>query len=279
MKNLYLLQTDKPSRLYFDTDLQSYELSKEVGENNSCSKNQYLYITKDEEIKEGDWCIDKHNVVYKQETDKIFTKFNGVKKIILTTDSDLIADGVQSIDDEFLEWFIKNPNCEEVEIHNLRIKNQETGEILHYRYEIDTPKEEKWDKLNKEFDSALDSEFGSEKFKHPKVFSENGNELFFDEEGKLIKEETLDEGAEKYAEGKSSNSTFRNTHIRDFKAGADWQSKTMYNEVDMKQFAFECVANFLSNNDNEVEMELVDVITNRIDIGFEQFLIKESKKH
>jgi len=27
------------------------------------------------------------------------------KKIILTTDQDLIKDGVQSIDDEFLEWF------------------------------------------------------------------------------------------------------------------------------------------------------------------------------
>jgi hypothetical protein len=30
------------------------------------------------------------------------------KKIILTTDLDLIKDGVQSIDNEFLEWFVKN---------------------------------------------------------------------------------------------------------------------------------------------------------------------------
>ena len=29
----------------------------------------------------------------------------GYKKIILTTDDDIINDGVQSIDDEFLEWF------------------------------------------------------------------------------------------------------------------------------------------------------------------------------
>jgi hypothetical protein len=35
-------------------------------------------------------------------------------KIILTTDRDLIADDVQAIDDEFLEWFVKNPSCEEV---------------------------------------------------------------------------------------------------------------------------------------------------------------------
>jgi hypothetical protein len=38
-----------------------------------------------------------------------------VCKIILTTDQDLIKDGVQAIDDEFLEWFVKNPSCEEVE--------------------------------------------------------------------------------------------------------------------------------------------------------------------
>ncbi len=36
------------------------------------------------------------------------------KKIILTTDQDLIKDGVQVIDDEFLEWFVKNPSCENV---------------------------------------------------------------------------------------------------------------------------------------------------------------------
>ena len=42
----------------------------------------YSLIVSDEEIKQGDWCVDKHDVVYKQETDKIFPKFNGAKKII-----------------------------------------------------------------------------------------------------------------------------------------------------------------------------------------------------
>jgi hypothetical protein len=36
----------------------------------------------------------------------------GYKKIILTDNKDLIKDGVQAIDDEFLEWFVKNPSCE-----------------------------------------------------------------------------------------------------------------------------------------------------------------------
>lgn len=37
-------------------------------------------------------------------------------KVILTTNKLLIKDGVQSIDDEFLEWFVKNSSCERVEI-------------------------------------------------------------------------------------------------------------------------------------------------------------------
>jgi hypothetical protein len=40
------------------------------------------------------------------------------EKIILTTDQDLIKDGIQPIDDEFLEWFVKNSSCESVEVAN-----------------------------------------------------------------------------------------------------------------------------------------------------------------
>jgi hypothetical protein len=39
---------------------------------------------------------------------KIIKCLKVAKKIILTTDLDLIKDGVQSIDNEFLEWFVKN---------------------------------------------------------------------------------------------------------------------------------------------------------------------------
>ena len=44
-----------------------------------------------------------------------------------------------------------------------------------------------------------------------------------------------------------------------------------YSEEDMKQFAWECVANFLSNSDNKVEMALVEVIMDRNSKQFEQF--------
>jgi len=56
-----------------------------------------------------------------------------------------------------------------------------------------------------------------------------------------------------------------------FIEGAKWQAERMYSEEDMKQFAWECVANFLSNNVNEVEMALVEVIIDRNSKQFEQF--------
>jgi len=82
-----------------------------------------LFITCDEKIKEGDWCLPFLNGIVDTVTDQqeVYKVKNGDsyyedKKIILTTDQDLIADGVQGIDDEFLEWFVKNPSCKEVEV-------------------------------------------------------------------------------------------------------------------------------------------------------------------
>ena len=58
-----------------------------------------------------------------------------VCKIILTTDPDLIKDGVQAIDDEFLHWFVKNPSCEWI---NVKYQYWEGK----YTYGIIIPKEE-----------------------------------------------------------------------------------------------------------------------------------------
>ena len=61
------------------------------------------------------------------------------------------------------------------------------------------------------------------------------------------------------------------SNVSSFVKGANWQAERMYSEEDLKQFAFECVANFLSNNDNKVEIKLVDVIIDRVNNKFEQF--------
>jgi len=73
-----------------------------------------IYITSDEEIKDGDWFLTDDKRVEKCAPDWRAREWH--KKIILTTDQDLIIDGVQAIDDEFLQWFVKNPSCEFVKV-------------------------------------------------------------------------------------------------------------------------------------------------------------------
>ena len=76
---------------------------------------QHIYITSDEEIKEGDWvyCLTENRLLVSNVS---YSKLDDRFKIILTTDQDLINDGIQAIDDEFLEWFVKNPSCEEIKV-------------------------------------------------------------------------------------------------------------------------------------------------------------------
>jgi hypothetical protein len=75
----------------------------------------HIYITSDEEIKEGDcvYCITENRLLISNVS---YSKLENRFKIILTTDPDLIKNGVQAIDDEFLEWFVNNPSCEEIKL-------------------------------------------------------------------------------------------------------------------------------------------------------------------
>jgi hypothetical protein len=123
MKNVHLLPTDKPSRLYQKEN--RFQLSTHPAIDWYISSASYkpvnIYITfSDEEIKEGDWYYHLerktvHNTSEKADYFVNNTKYGKFKKIILTTDQDLINDGVQDIEDEFLEWFVKNPSCEFVD--------------------------------------------------------------------------------------------------------------------------------------------------------------------
>ena len=119
MKNIHVLPTPKPSRLHEYDYLSPMRLSKEplkwrLGRN--------IYITNDEEIKEGDWCLFNRfpNVVSKATSN--MSSSGSAKKIILTDNTKLIKNGVQAIPDEFLEWFVKNPSCEEVEVEQEILK-------------------------------------------------------------------------------------------------------------------------------------------------------------
>jgi hypothetical protein len=122
MKNIHVLPTEKPSRLKQNKITKKYSLATK-GIDLTMYTPQNIYITSDEEIKED--YVFAYGVIIKVMMFDIETLYfvNGTKakredckKIILTTDQDLIKDGVQAIDDEFLEWFVKNPSCEFVEI-------------------------------------------------------------------------------------------------------------------------------------------------------------------
>ena len=202
MKNLHLLPTYKPSRLSI---LNSGKLNfgAEII-SSSNSKPQHIYITSDEEIKEGDgsWILDlRSNRKAKNINNHIKVWNENCKKITLTTDQDLIKDGVQAIDDEFLEWFVKNPSCEEVEVGYGWIRLTETD---NEGYWVSIP--------DKQFEMQQEEP----------------------------KQETLEEASKDYIENTmkfSFNSldtkTQANRMLKCAEFGAKWQEQRMYSELEL----------------------------------------------
>jgi hypothetical protein len=160
MKNIHVLPTDKPSRLIINWEKDLCYKSKPY----LMEGTQNIYITSDEEIKEGDYWIyisppewkdtDRIEVVKNVLPNSWFCKLHdkeNYKNVILTTDQDLINDGLQAIDDEFLEWYVKNPSCEEVEVKSKVTKDGVWTDLKGYvelptihsiSYKIIIPKKE-----------------------------------------------------------------------------------------------------------------------------------------
>jgi hypothetical protein len=147
MKNIFLIPTDQPSRIYYNGT--SYKDANRTTAmdwyiSSAGYKPHNIFITKEEKIEEGDWMYYKHfgeDIVTKYDTmSSQNTDVNEYKdyykKIILTTDATLIADGVQSIDDNFLQWFVNNLSCEEVKVE------PDYDEVIGDYYKIIIPKEE-----------------------------------------------------------------------------------------------------------------------------------------
>jgi hypothetical protein len=209
-----------------------------------------LFITSDEKIKEGDyfWKPDC-NMIFKAE----YTPHKGCQKVILTTDTDLIKEGVQAIDDEFLEWFVKNPSCEQVEVKKEYITP--LGDIVETCYDNE--------RLN--YKIIIPKEIGF------KVENGKRTETFYQEP----KQETLEEAAEKYADFSNDyvplafafGNKFNETTKRDFIEGAKWQEERMYSEEE--------VYNLLCIIPNFFKMTIPQQIQARKD-WFEQFKKKQS---
>jgi hypothetical protein len=238
MKNIHLIPTDKPSRLWTNNLKRRLELDEFSSQHpTSIAKN--IYITKDSEIKEGDWFVNSsHGItnIYKAKSvvpeSIITTCGNGCwiqysKKIILTTDQDLIKDDVQAIDDEFLEWFVNNSSCEKVEVSYGLLKpfkSTEKGYMIHLPDNggIVEPKQGEIDKdsIDKFFDSLSDEEL-KEKWNKYEQCSEQENSVTISEFIKNIKQKTVKEAAEKYA----NQFIDGRDHFYGFVSGAKWQAQ------------------------------------------------------
>ena len=122
MKNIFLIPTDKESRLWRDLDsnkLRFDNLSKP--NSNECTKcsNEYVYINSDEKFVRDEYITDGLEVI--KATPKLVDAQGLVdrrdwKKIVMTNDLELIEDGIQQIGDLFFRWFVLNPYCKEVEV-------------------------------------------------------------------------------------------------------------------------------------------------------------------
>jgi hypothetical protein len=239
MKNIYLLPTDKPSRLSIDNDINELVYGILSIDNIPNCKNQNIYITNNEEIKEGDWVLmfdDFGNLFLSNEPQKYLGiekghhLNKGLRKIILTTDQSL--DGVQAIDDDFLEWFVKNPSCESVEIKRIFLGNSfvhigktpskkeklrgcyDNGEQIVgkwkelFTYEIIIPKQE----LKQQLDCPYDFTMGKPK------------------------QETLEDAAEKYKYNPKGNFCFIE--------GAKWQQERMYSEEEAGELVYNIIGKY-----------------------------------
>lgn len=204
MKNIHLIPTDKPTGIFKSKNGLHFSIIEKIryGE----LKEFHIYITNDEKTKPGDWVLFMFDEV--TEIVKVTTIINNsfdskkgfgygleyCKKIILTTDEELVKDGIQAIDDEFLEWFVKNPSCEEIEVNDWLDTNGNIAFGGDKRYQI----------CNHLYDKIIISkeEPKQETIEAAKLYRKASSSLMFGVENGFI-------------------------------AGAKWQSERMFSEDDV----------------------------------------------
>jgi hypothetical protein len=113
MKNIFLIPTENSSRLSIkDGVLILHRQQWRKG-------TQNIHITSDSEFVKDEYITDGIEVM--KATPKLVDAQGLVdrrdwKKILMTTDQELINDGVHPIGEEFLKWFVENPTCIKVEV-------------------------------------------------------------------------------------------------------------------------------------------------------------------
>ncbi len=240
MKNVHLLQTETyPAKLQLDRDYGTLKILDEpcvINGQDFVGAN--LYITSNEEIQIDEWCFE----IYNRESTAVAPRFidennntwwlrqinmsvsaddANCKKIILTTDVRLIKDGVQAIDDEFLDWFIKNQK-REIPIITTIVNNES-----HYTTNIGFESGRKEESEQETLEEAAERFFNNTKFRNYRTFFCEGakwqQERIYDEkwwsdlsdrfyESKLVHD---------YKDGKIDYRSIRNWFINQFKKNSN----------------------------------------------------------
>jgi hypothetical protein len=269
MKNIHILPTDKPSSL-FEIDGHLI-INKEQLIQPKYYRN--IYITSDEEIKIGNWVLNiEENTIFKPSTYEIYHIKNSeakyyeyCKKIILTTDHDLFKDGVQAINDEFHDWFVKNPSCESVKT-KLVYDYEEHPELVGNPkeewsyYKITIPKEEsKNGSISECVKVIIDKQLSDiEELKQ-----EVGKE-FYESADKVITVKRQEKKPHSFCETPEEQCTMNycdengcQNRVRHLVESKQEQDKKMYSEEEVLDLLYKRDL-YLLNRDEEIDLELPD---------------------
>jgi hypothetical protein len=264
-RNLWVIPTDEPSRLILRKD-NKFILRTPITQWHG--KNQNICITNDEKPKDGDYGlgfalgikgVGRGYYVFKQDgtnVGKLNAICNGSKKIILTTDLDLIKDGVQAIDDEFLEWFVKNPSCEYIKTEKWL---DDEGGVLYSRI---IPKEEPKfeDSIENSINIMSISNSMFSKKEEPKQSVKEYEQQGLEKYSYELEQETLEEASKRAVK----SGLFKDETL--FVAGAKYQQ-----EQDKNKYSEEEVIEFLNKREDYINQtsSIFDYITAKE--WFEQF--------
>lgn len=219
MKNIFILPAKSfKSKLAIYLNKEYTELHG-VGELAFCKDDigwsdfwrpQELYITSENPIEVDDWCLSlskdaAYGEVYRCWDVALINEED--RKIALTTNKNLIQEGVQEIDLTFLQWFISNSKCESVGL----VTQYKTsgGEWISY-----------------------DKDFWEEGGNKPNYITTRFLPIILKDSSNLI----LDELAEQYALEKQNEDTSKYyIALEAFKKGFEAHQKRSYTYEEMKE--------------------------------------------
>lgn len=130
MQNIFITETDNPGFPIFSIDGVFGFIPKTEDHLNSGLKYHNVYITSDEPIEDGDYGVETNllksgyspkQYIFKMDPEQRAAmeslggqKSCGVLKIVLSTDDELIQDGVQEAHQKFIDWIVKNPGAKTI---------------------------------------------------------------------------------------------------------------------------------------------------------------------